>query len=180
MKNLFRRALTAIFIVACVFFGVNESVCSARFFTNEGATPEGRFYYAGAGDVFFQANKSFVVIIGKVNIILNEYPAEDFYGYKIEIWQRTDQNPFNIKSITIMSERDSVEIPAKDLDRQKGLDFVTDKIMYLDTGKVNTVIKSVWSKMLIRITTTNGVVYDFYASEEFISDAKKVAGWASR
>ena len=180
MKNLFRLALTAIFIVACVFFGVNESVCNAKFFNDESSNSEGRMYSVSAVDVFFQSNRTISIILSKCDVILNKYPEEDFYFYGIKIVQRTDQNPFNIKSIVIMSESNSVEIPATDSQRQAGLDVVIDSIVYFDTGKVNRVIKSVDSKMLIRITTTNGAVYDIYPSEEFISDAKRVADWASR
>lgn len=180
MKKFLRRVLTAIFIIACVLFGVNENVCTAKIFTDEVSGPEGRLYAFGAMDFFYQANRNIGVYIRKCSLISNDYPADDFYGYFIEIFQRTDQNPFNIKSVTIISEFDSVEIPANDSYRQKGLDVVTDRITYLDTGKVNRVIKSVGSKMLIRITTTGGVVYDFYPSEEYIMDAKKVADWAYR
>ena len=84
----------------------------------------------------------------------------------------------------IASEWDSVEIPATYEDRTnrtKGLDYVTDRIVYfMDPGKVNRVILSVDSKMLIRITSTNNIVYDFYPSPLYISYAKKVANWARR
>ena len=178
MKNFFRLAVTAVFIVACVLFGVNENVCSAEYTTSDGYTPNGRFYSAGVMDAFFKSDKGLLISMYKINLILNDDPR-DFYLYMMEICQETNQSPFNIKSITIMSETDSVEIPANDSYRQTGLDFVTDRISYRDTGKVNRVIKSVWSKMLIRITTTGGVVYDIYPSEEYIADAKKVADWAS-
>ncbi len=178
MKNLFKRVLIAIFIVACVIFGVNESICNAEPLYTDEYIPDAHVYRATAVETF-KSNRTVTIAIHKGNAIYN-YDPSDFYFYLIEILQRTDQNPFNIKSITIMSEWDSVEIPADNPNRTKGLNFITDRISYLDTGKVNRVIESVWSKMLIRITTTNGVVYDFYPSEEYISDTKRVADWASR
>lgn len=178
MKNFFRRALTAVFIVACVFLGGNESICSAEYFSGDGYTSNGRFFSASVLDAFFQYNKSVFISISKVKFILNDYPRDDFYFYKITIVQMTEENPFDIKTIRIMAEFDSVEIPTDIIHHKEGLISFTDEIFYDDTGKVNRIIKSVGSMMLIRITTTGGVVYDFYPSKEYIADAKRVADWA--
>ena len=78
----------------------------------------------------------------------------------------------------IASEYDSVEIPVNSPPNIfKGLDYITNRIVYRDTGKVNKVLESISIKMLIRITSEYST-YDFYPSLSYIVGAQKVAKWA--
>ena len=173
----------SLLIAVAVLLIVNISSCNAEptyETANDVPIPGCHRYGAWVSDVFFQYNRVIGIHIEKANIIKDGSPY-DFYSYVIEINQLTNNNPFNVKSVLIMSETDSVEIPANNPKRFNGLDLVTDRIIYYyDPGKVNQVIKSVWSKMLIRITTTRGTIYDFYPSIRYINYAKRVADWASR
>lgn len=177
-KNFFNSL-----IAVAVLLTVNINICKAEptYETADDVPSPGYHRYgAWVSDVFFQHDRVICIDIEKNNLIKDGSPY-DFYRYIIEIRQLTNQNPFNVKSVLIMSERDSVEINANNPTRFNGSVFVTDRIIYDgDPGKVNQVIKSVWSKMLIRITTTTGEVYNFYPSSRYINYAKRVADWASR
>lgn len=178
-----KKFLAAIF-VAVVLFVANLSPCNAEpTYETEDAVliPGYRSYRASVSDSFFQYSKYVIIDIEKSNTIKEDGSSDDLYLYAIQIRQLTKLNPFRVKSVLIMSETDSVEISANDSGQFKGLNFFTERIVYDgDPGKVNRVIKSVWSKMLIRITTTSGAVYDYYPSSQYITYAKKVADWASR
>jgi len=182
IKKVFHRRILDLLIISFIFLCINTNVCNATpMYVNdeEFNLPDAHVYGVSFADGFVQSNRNIGIIVHKYNSIFYDDP-KDFYFYMIEIWQRTDQNPFDVKSIVIMSEFDNVEIYADNLHRQKGLDFVTYKIMYPDTGKMNRLIEGVMYKMLIRIISTTGTAYDFYPSDLCITYAKRVAGWASR
>lgn len=169
------------FAALIVCLAVNLSYCNAAptYDTGEDITRNGYHRYsAWVTDYFYQYDRVIGIRIEKYTLI-KDYSDIDSYLYAIEIYQRIDENPFSIKSVVIMSETDGVEFFVNNPGRTKGLDFVTDRIL-IYPDKVSSVIKSVWSKMLIRITTTSGAVYDYYPSSQYITYAKKVADWASR
>ena len=139
-----------------MFWTVNMSTCDAIAFfdtAEEFLKPGYRVQKAFVEEAFFESERYISVHIEKQNVIEVDSPR-DFYGYVIEISQLTEQELFDIKSILIMSEFDSVQIDASKANRTTGLKFVTDTINYFyDPGKINCVLKSVESKLLIRITT---------------------------
>lgn len=167
-------------IAVAVLLNVSMSTCDAvAIYEISDYIPKPGYhtYRAFVRDDFFQEDKYISVHIEKRNVIEVNSPR-DFYGYVIEVSQMTDQEPFDIKSILIMSEVDSIQIDATKANRDTGLDFVTDTINYFyDPGKINCVLKSVESKLLIRITTTIDEEYDIYPSWRFINYAKLVADW---
>ena len=175
MKNF------AVVICAVIaFLSANVNICNAEAIyevSDYASKPGYRTYRAFVEDSFHQAGKDISIHLEKANVIEEKSPR-DFYGYVIEISQIKKQTPFKVKSIAIMSEVDSIKIDVAKFNRNTGLNTVTDRIEYFyDPGKLNCVIKSVESKMLIRITTTNGVVYNFYPSNRYINYAKMVADW---
>lgn len=173
--------LSVMLLFSIMKFGEAMPFSDAIYDTYEDITSPGWHRYgAYVADTFFQ-NKLIGITIEKCDVVDDTRPTVDSYAYAISILQLTNEHPFSVKKIMIASEWDSIEITANKVNRSEGLDFITDRILYFtDPGKVNRVILSVDSKMLIRITSTNNVVYDFYPSLLYISYAKKVANWARR
>ena len=144
-----------VFVVA-TFLLANASICHAEaiYETSEYVPEAGTHNYMAYVSDFFAVHERIICIsIGKSNLV-EDGNLRDFYTYLIEIMQPTfmGKNPFDVKSVTIMSELDSVEISTNNsyqqslYYRQKGLSWVTDRILYLDPGRMNRVIKNVISK----------------------------------
>ena len=171
-----------IFSFIFIAWAIIANICDAMAIYNTYdmvTSPSYHRYSAYASDIFSKKGKNMIIHIEKCNVV-SDYTKEDRYAYAIEVTQRVDQNPFTIKQIMIASESDSVVINAPDTpNRTTGLDLVDDRIVYsYDPGKVNRVIDSVQYKMLIRITTNQNVIYDFYPSSLFIEYAKRVSKWS--
>ena len=167
-------------IAVAVLLTVNMSTCDAVAFfdtAEQFLKPGYRVQKAFVEEAFFESDRYISVHIEKQNVIEVDSPR-DFYGYVIEIAQLTEQEPFDIKSILIMTETDSVQIDASKATRTTGLDFVTDTINYFyDPGKINCVMSSTAYRMLIKITTTDDKEYNIYPTSQFINYAKLVADW---
>ena len=167
-------------IAVAVLLTVNMSTCDAvAIYEISDYIPKPGYhtYRAFVRDDFFQEDKYISVHIEKRNVIEVDSPR-DFYGYVIEIAQLTEQEPFDIKSILIMTETDSIQIDASKATRTTGLDFVTDTINYFyDPGKINCVMSRTAYRMLIKITTTDDKEYNIYPTSQFINYAKLVADW---
>ena len=174
------KKIFSLLIAVAVLLTVNVSTCDAIAFygtAEQFLKPGYRVQKAFVEDIFFESGKYISIHIEKQNVIEVDSPR-DFYGYVIEIAQLTEQEPFDIKSILIMSEFDSIEIDASKANRNSGLEFVTDTINYFyDPGKINCVISSAAYRMLIKITTTDDKEYDLYPTSQFIDYAKRVADW---
>lgn len=175
------KKIFSLLVAVAVLLTVNASTCNAEAIYNIlDYVPKIGYRTYGAfvkDDSFLHSGRNISIRIEKDNVIAVNSPR-DFYHYVIEISQRTDQKPFDLKSVIIMSEVDSIKIDVTKPNRNTGLDTVTDRIDYFkDPGKVNRVIKSVRAKMLIRITTTDDEEYDFYPSRRYINYAKRVADW---
>ena len=185
---LLKSKVIKFFISSLILLFTVMGFCEAMPFSDaiydtyeEITSPGWHRYGAYVMDTFLQSNRAIGICIEKCDVVDDTRPSVDTYAYAIVIYQSVKDSPFNVKNIMIASEWDSVEISANNPNRRKGLDYITDRIIYsYDPGKVNRVIDSVDYKMLIRITTKNNIVYDIYPSQLYIAHAKKVAKWARR
>ena len=101
------------------------------------------------------------------------------WSYELRVLQKTNENPIDVKSVTVFSANKSISFDiGKESKKSVGLEYTSFRIFNISVSDMESLINDVDSKILIRITATNGTIYDFYPSEKFISYLKKVAHWS--
>ena len=133
------------------------------------------YYNAVALNDFNEYGEKFAIGIEKINFKSNN---NNMYMYAVSFIQPIPigKEPITPRKITLASNQYlSIEFSQPTINTSSNILII--KQFYIDAASMNRLILNSDEDILIRVITTNGFKYDFYASGSYLNELKRVANW---
>lgn len=166
-----------ILLLVTILFFISGTVSEAMYANNDWVGNYGvHCYNAIALNDFNEYGEKYVIGIEKVNFKSND---NSMYMYAISFAQPIPigKKPITPQKIMLASEQDYLSIEFSQPKIDAGTNSIIIKQFYIDTDRMNSLILNSNENILIRVITTDGFRYDFYATDSYLNELKQVARW---